>query len=316
MRRRSGQIFLLVALIYPSVFAQSLQITARKQFLYPESLQTIGVTDSRIVSSGGGSNNVFPPRTLEESDNSCATAKTTLLDFEVPSADKEHLHEVPVWQLPDREAFFFLSGMTVDADGAPNAYNPDDTGLDALSNAGTPGRWNGIVTDKDGIPLIQRDEDPFPGYYISCTSLVDRRKNFTDPTGYVDASKIPYVALPQQVAEAGGAELGDFAVITNLRNGKSAFAIYADIGTLGEGSVALAEGLGIRSDARDGGQSGGVLYLVFPGSGNLAPRTINEIQTEGKKLLYEWGGVNKLFSCIQRDDPAAGTGDVRSSSGP
>jgi hypothetical protein len=74
----------------------------------------------------------------------------------------------------------------------------------------------------------------------------------------------------------------------NLRNGKSSFAIYADIGTLGEGSAALADVLGIRSDARHGGASGGILYLLFPGSGNLQPRTISEIQREGEKLLSNW----------------------------
>jgi hypothetical protein len=208
---------------------------------------------------------------------------------------------VPIWQLPDSEAFFFVSGMTVDADGAPNAYHPDDTGLDALANAGVPGQWNGIVTDQDGSPLIQTDRDPFPGYYISCTSLSDHSRRFSDPNGYVNASNIPYVALPPEVADAGSAQLGDFAVVMNLRNGKSSFAIYADIGTLGEGSIALAENLGIRSDAREGGQSNAVLYLVFPGSGNLGPRTLDEIRREGEKLLYDWGGLRKLSSCAEND---------------
>jgi hypothetical protein len=75
--------------------------------------------------------------------------------------------------------------------------------------------------------------------------------------------------LPNDLAERAGARLGDFAVVMNLRNGKSSYAIYADIGTMGEGSIALADNLGIWSDARRGGQSDGILYLVFPGSGNL-----------------------------------------------
>jgi hypothetical protein len=93
----------------------------------------------------------------------------------------------------------------------------------------------------------------------------------------------------------------------NLRNGKSSFAIYADIGTLGEGSIALAENLGIPSDARHGGQSKAVLYLVFPGSGNLAPRTITEIRSEGERLLYDWGGFRKLSSCAENEDSAPGS---------
>ena len=115
--------------------------------------------------------------------------------------------------------------------------------------------------------------------------------------------------LPQSVAERGGAKLGDFAVVMNLRNGKSSFAIYADIGTLGEGSVALAEALGISSDARDGGASDDVLYLLFPGSGNRKPRMIGEIQSEGEKLVYRWGGMKNLSSCVESRDPAVESGE-------
>ena len=256
--------------------------------------------------------NTAEPRAQERA-NCYASGRSMLLDIVAWDREGQH-HEVPVWQLPDGQAFFFISGMAIDADGAPNAYHPDDTGLDELSNAGAPARWNGIITDRDGNPLVQQEGDPFPGYYISCTSLSDETREFTDPTRYVDASKIPYVVLPEDVADRGGARLGDFAVVKNLRNGKSSFAIYADIGTLGEGSVALADALGIWSDARQGGASDGILYLLFPGSGNLRPRTIGEIQSEGEKLLSDWGGTKKLSFCAESDDPAIGSGDFRTES--
>ncbi len=218
---------------------------------------------------------------------------------------------MPFWQLPDSQAFFFVSGMTIDADGAPNAYHPDDTGLDELVNAGVPAHWDGIVTDRDGNPSIQQENDPSPGYFVSCTSLADTTKKLTDPTRYVDASKIAYVALPQDLADRRGVRLGDFAVITNLRNGKSSFAIYADIGTLGEGSVALADALGIRSDARQGGESDGILYLLFPGSGNLRPRTSGEIKNEGEKLLYYLGSeMKRLSSCVASVGPTVGGAEL------
>jgi hypothetical protein len=53
--------------------------------------------------------------------------------------------------------------MAIDADGAPNAYSPEDTGRDELANAGAPPHWNGIITDRVGSPLIQLKRDPFPG---------------------------------------------------------------------------------------------------------------------------------------------------------
>lgn len=238
--------------------------------------------------------------------SSCASMRSTLLDIVAWDRDGQHF-DVPVWQLPYSEAFFFVSGMAIDADGAPNAYNLDDTGLDELANAGAPGHWNGVITDRKGSPLIQQESDPFPGYYISCTSLADETKEFTDPTRYVDASKIPYVVLPDDVAKRTGARLGDFAVVMNLRNGKSSFAIYADIGTLGEGSIALADALGIWSDARRGGAADGILYVLFPGSGNLRPRTIEEIQREGEKLLSQWDGTKPVFSGAGSNDAALGS---------
>lgn len=245
-----------------------------------------------------------------QSVNSCASTRHKLLNFVRWDRDRLAVDVVSIWQLPDRNAFFFISGMTIDADGAPNAYHPDDTGLDELSNAGSPSHWDGIVTDRNGKPLVQLESDPFPGYYISCTSLVDKTKEFSDPSRYVDSTKIPYIALPAEIAERGGAQLGDFAVVINLRNSKSFLAIYADIGTLGEGSVMLAKTLGISPDARHGGESDGVLYLLFPGSGNMKPRTIDEIQSEGERLLSDLGGIQKIFSCSENsNDQAVSSGE-------
>ncbi len=224
------------------------------------------------------------------------------------------LQEVPIWQAPGSPAFFFVSGIMIDADGSPNAYHPDNIGLDDLANAGVPGHWDGIITDRVGEPLIQGPDEPFPGYYVSCTSLSDRTKARTDPSRYVDASKIPYIVLPRDVAVQGGAELGDFAVVVNLRNGKSSYAIFADVGTLGEGSIALANNLGIWSDARQGGRRGGILYLVFPGSGNRQPRTLDEISGESEKLLQNWGGAEKLTSCSTNQ--AAGAAAAKAGGNP
>ncbi|MGA9884647.1 MAG: glycoside hydrolase family 75 protein [Candidatus Acidiferrales bacterium] len=213
-----------------------------------------------------------------------------------------HTREVPIWRFPNGNAFFFASGMTIDADGAPNAYNADNTGLDDLANAGAPGHWEGILQDKDGNPLVQGPGDPFPGYYISCTSLADWSKPPNDPARYVDASKIPYIVLPGEMARQAGARPGDLAVVVNIENGSYSYAIFADVGTLGEGSVALANNLGISSDARHGGSWWGVLYLVFPGSGDHRPKSIDEIDQSAHQLLADRGGLEKLNACA-KDTP-------------
>jgi hypothetical protein len=230
-------------------------------------------------------------------------ARSVMLNFPI-YRDGEVVRQAPVWRLGDG-AYFFAAGMTIDADGSPNAYNPENTGLDDNANAGQPGHWDGVLQDRDGNPLVQGPDDPFPGYYISCTSLADRMKPPLDPTRFVDASKIPYVVLPREIAFASGTRLGDFAVVMNMRTGAWSSAIFADIGTFGEGSIALADSLGISSDARRGGTWGGVFYLVFPGSGSGQPRSIDEINEAAGKALQDWGGTEQLNSCAASARPAA-----------
>jgi hypothetical protein len=227
--------------------------------------------------------------------NSCP-ARSLLLDFEMRHLS-EPVGQLPIWHLRDDAAFFFNAGMAIDADGAPNTYNSDNTGLDDLSNAGQPGHWQGLLADEAGRPLVQGPDDPFPGYYISCTALADWTKDRLDPTRFVDASRIPYIALPGDLARAAGARLGDVAVVFNLRNGQFAFAIFADIGAVGEGSIALADDLGIWSDARRGGSRGGMLYLVFPGSGDHRPKSVDEINELAGRLFRDWGGPDLARSC-------------------
>jgi hypothetical protein len=222
-----------------------------------------------------------------------------LLNFQM-THDGEPEREIPIWHLPGSAVFFYESGMTIDADGAPNAYHPDNTGLDDLANAGAPGNWQGLAKDGEGEPFLQGPEDPFPGYYVSTTALADRTKRVNDPARYVDASKIPFIVLPGGMARQFGARPGDFAMVVNSRNGKSSYAIFGDVGPfdrIGEGSIALAENLGIRSDARNGGARRGILYLVFPGSGNGQPRTVDEINAETEKLLQAWGQAPQLTAC-------------------
>ena len=194
-------------------------------------------------------------------------------------------------------AFFFESSLFVDADGAPSAYHPDNRGLDDLANAGHPGAWDGLA-DYKGVPYIQGPNDPFPGFYVSTTDLVDQTRTPNDPARYVDAFRIPYIVLPEEMETQMGVRPGDFAIVFNLRNGRISPAIYADTGPpIGEGSIALARNLKLWPDARRGGTTRGILYLVFPGSGNGRPRSIDEINAQAKGLFRAWGGNKQLIAC-------------------
>jgi hypothetical protein len=244
-----------------------------------------------------------------------------------PGKSKEELFKFDkyrIWRFSGQTTFFFKSGMTIDIDGSPRAYHPDDAGLseeehdkrgkglDYLKHAGDKGHWWGIVTDKDGNPIVQKKGDPFPGFYISTTALYDETKDEADPKHYVNSEEIPFIVLPQnnneEFLKKAKVKLGDFAAVYNGKNGKLAFAIFADTSEFfaggekkirfGEGSIALADQLGINS-SRKGGVDSGVLFIVFPGSGNGQPRSVKEIEREAKKRFEEWGGIAQAKACFE-----------------
>lgn len=197
-------------------------------------------------------------------------------------------------------AIVFSAGMMIDPLGAARAYHPDNSsGLDYLVNAGKPGSWWALVTDDgrpSGNPIIQKDSDPAPGFYISTTSLEDGSRDRTDPRRYVDSATVPYIVLPGRFNHG---KLGDLAAVCREDTGKVAFAVVADVGPankIGEGSIALAERLGIPSNAKNGGIDHGITYIVFPNSGEHWPMTVEEINQAGAKLFKDWGGPERLKS--------------------
>jgi hypothetical protein len=282
----------------PMIGASPVQVDLQQALILKEK-------EARLDKCAPGSDGFRAP---PASPGGCSSEE--LLSFQMNHEGDEE-RDIPILHVPGDTAFFYEAGMTIDADGAPNAYHPDNIGLDDLSNAGSPGSWYGLAKDADGEPFVQGPEDPFPGYYVSATALTDRTKAVNDPARYVDASRIPFIVLPGALARQVGARPGDFAVVLNQRNGQWSYAIFGDVGPsdrIGEGSVALAENLGIRSDARNGGARRGILFIVFPGSGNGRPRPIEEINSEAEKLLVAWGGTSQLAACAvaNRASPLAG----------
>lgn len=224
----------------------------------------------------------------------------------------------------ERAAFYFCSGQSIDADGAPNAYSPEDTGIDYLSNAGEPGRWWGCAVDRDGNPYVQGESDPCPGFYVSTTALVDVRYPESDPRRYVDSTRIPYLVLPKNIGAflpaslAGSLAKGDLAAVAMVTAPeKVVFAIYADVGPaktltpdcpFGEGSIELCQSLGhdpyATTSARvvraSSGIAAGVVYVVFPGTGQRTPLSTEEIAERGQQAFDAWGGQPALAAAIAK----------------
>ncbi len=200
----------------------------------------------------------------------------------------------------------FKADFDLDPDGSPRAYNEANTGLlhnDNGRNKNT-GVWFAVVTsDAQGKkPVKQGPNDPFPGFYISTTSLEIGNFAKTDWRRYVDPDSVAYFVLP---GGANGArkmniKLGDIGFVYNKTNKKAEWAIFADSGPaaiVGEGSMDLARKLGIpvqidtRGRVRGGVDAPNIVYICFPSSGKTKYDKLDNalIKELGMKAIEKLG---------------------------
>jgi hypothetical protein len=205
---------------------------------------------------------------------------------------------VKVYQ--DSGALLYKAGASVNGDGSPHCYHPDDSqGLDYLANAGSPGNWWGIYAP-GGKPAVQTIYHPAPGYYISTTALTNPAYPADHPDAYIDSERYPFCVAPGSFGE--GWKLGDVGFCLNEKTQDNMYCATADIGPkdhLGEISMLLAKSLGLSADPKKGGTQSGIVYVVFPGSDpGYRPwdkKCQIAIDTFGK-----WGGTSKLAKLLDQ----------------
>lgn len=219
-----------------------------------------------------------------------------------------------------RPSYYFVSDhVAIDADGAPNAYHPEDRGIDYLANAGYPdSSWwkNVLVVDPTNREVAyQQPTGQFQGYFVSKTALEDTSKSVLDVQRYVNASTVPYLVFPGNFYRQRGTGLmGDVGVAIHLSTGNMSGFVVADVGPrtapLGEMSVKLAENLSkqaVNPKNGLGAPSGEILYVLFPYSAREYPwpLTVEALQQLPLSLLNDVGGKENLVLCSAREfDPA------------
>lgn len=220
---------------------------------------------------------------------------------------------VKLWQFPNSNAYFYVtSRMAIDADGAPTAYNEQNTGIDALANAGYPNgsHWRDIIVPSptnNNKAYVQPSGD-YKGYFVSKTTLEDPTLPATDYRRYVDSRNFPYMVFPGKFHQmVGTGTYGDIGAAYNLSNNKQTPLIVADAGglnhELGEVSIKLAENLGgqnVNPRNGHGMPQGRFVYVVFPKS-KFTPRwrvSNEQIQTKSNELLAAIGGWQRILQCV------------------
>ena len=248
----------------------------------------------------------------------------------------------------DSAVGFVKKRLAVDADGAPNSYLVDGNGLSRTCDGmvalvhGKPSTpendkdhwfancktaWSlaratenyknldifGFATDRTpkNAPLIQKAGDPFPGTgFISETSVPVPEGPPGTQRHWVDATQIPYIVLSSSFLRDFAIKPGDVAAVYRPSNNRVAFAVYADGGNLGEGSVRLHSDLGNNSIVKESGVERAskeidgepILTVVFPGKTTHAvldsAKWRDEIMAAGKAALAAWGGEDRLKACV------------------
>jgi hypothetical protein len=210
---------------------------------------------------------------------------------------RKNVMEVPVYKLADRSGYFFRANMAVDVDGSPRAYYPGNlnpSALDSVDDADNEGSSTTYVQGE--VRHGQLGVGPHPGFYVSGTSLRLNQPWRCD--NFVDAEQIPYIVFPPNFREV---QIGDLAVVVNLRNDKWTPAIFADTNSrVGEASIRTAQNLG-RPDlnARNGDDDDNYVYLLFPRTKfspqQPAPHWPDElIKANATTLFQNWGGVEQV----------------------
>ena len=79
-------------------------------------------------------------------------------------------------------------------------------------------------------------------------------------------------------------------------SGVDAFVYEAGLAVDADGAY---RALGIESNPRTGGIEQGVGYVIYPGSGNGTPRTLDEIVSTSGAYFRRWGALQKLRGCVR-----------------
>jgi len=196
----------------------------------------------------------------------------------------------------DKNAVLWKAGLTVNADGSPHAYGPDNSGLDYTANAGSAGNWWGIYAPPDGqgVPVVQAAYHPAPGHYISTTALVDPTYPENHPDRYVDSERYGFYVIP------GGesfCKLGDVGLALNTKTGDNFYFAMGDIGPsgqIGEGSMLLAKCLGLSHNPKTGGTAERIIACVVIPNSDPGYRDWEHKCKLAISLIDAWGGLNHL----------------------
>lgn len=218
---------------------------------------------------------------------------------------------INIFKLPGKSGYYFNAAMAIDVDGSPRAYSAgakQPTALDGPGSVDSGGFESMHIQGKEKTinGVTHRGEGPYPGFYVSRTSLLFKGSESYKTSNFVDAEQIPYVVFPDTPKKFPGVRIGDMAYVIDLKTGKSTHAIFADTNSnVGEASLRVAQNLGRTSlSASNGDEVDRYVYIIFPGTRftpfDTVPHWPDEaIKKTADKAFEAWGGMDQIRKIFQ-----------------
>jgi hypothetical protein len=121
---------------------------------------------------------------------------------------------------------------------------------------------------------------------------------------YVDAQKIPYVALSPLIRKFNyNANKGALALVVNLKTGKRAYGVFADQAPqygFGEASIYLNKLVGNNPSPKTGGTDVRQNVIVVFNASMGFPKDAAAVATAGAAAFAKWGGEARLKDCTTK----------------
>jgi len=240
---------------------------------------------------------------------SCNKKEVTRVCHVFHHKNKVCAETVSMFQLSEKNGYFFRSKLAVDVDGAPRAYHPKDLrpkrgnntkALDWLDNVSSHDLHG--IQGKDGV-------GPEPGFFVSATALSNPKFPPNDTRHWVNAEDVPYVVLVSNFPRLKDPKLnvrtGDCVIVIDLKTGRNSAAIFADVGSaVGEGSLKLALNLGLNPTKSKmppkviGFDRVDFLHIVFPHKAVQPPWFLKDIEATAEAAFQAWGGWSQARECF------------------
>ncbi|GEM_PF-6470987 len=171
-------------------------------------------------------------------------------------------------------------------------------------------RFYGVAThdQAQAVPCLNKT-GKYAGFFVSTTSMVaDSSFGTCEQERYLDSLETNFIIRPGGKKFRNiGMGLKDLAVVIDPKTGKSVFAVVGDTGPsfgLGEGSVALLQRLGSRTDVPQtrretyGYGIKNAVTVILPDATFSGKVTQAAIDKAGAMALSSFGGMERVLGCV------------------